>query len=190
MKTTTQLVIIATILVLAPATSTPQTGQPILIRERESGLLAQARIPPGPARLAAFAEVPGARMVGATIERRSGRLVYSFELLHEGHGGTERVQIDATNGRVTCIEYWVELDEKGGVVMKATPELVSVAQIGYVAARSKVLAQVPNGRIVGSRLRLQQSAQTYVFDIEVSEGAEVKQVLVNAYSGAVIPDQR
>jgi len=161
-------------------------AQPIPIREQTLGLLAEAGVSPAAARLAAFAEVPGAQMVAGTIERLADQLVYSFDLKYAGHDGTEQVQIDAKTGKVVCVAYCVGLDAAGDIVMTASPELVAKARISFVAARDSALARVEGGHVVCSRLRVQQSRQVYVFDVEVGETPEVDQILVDANTGAVI----
>jgi len=124
--------------------------------------------------------------VAATIERLGGHLVYSFDLRYAGHDGTEQVQIDAISGDVVCVAYCVKLDAAGDIVMTASPELVAMARIGFVAARDSALAQVEDGHVVCSRLRVEGSRQVYVFDIEIGKDATVERVLIDAYSGAVI----
>ena len=103
-------------------------------------------------------------MVAATIQRSGNRLVYSFDLKYADHGGIEHVVIDAMSGKTVYIEY-------------------------CVAARSTALAQVSKGHIVRSRLRVQQSAWVYLFDIEIGDGPLTKRVLIQASTGAVISVQ-
>ncbi|KPJ84280.1 MAG: hypothetical protein AMS18_17000, partial [Gemmatimonas sp. SG8_17] len=52
--------------------------------------------------------------------------------------------------------------------------------------RDSALAQVEDGHVVCSRLRVEGSRQVYVFDIEIGKDATVERVLIDAYSGAVI----
>jgi uncharacterized membrane protein YkoI len=136
-----------------------------------------------------MAQVPGARIVAATIERHADQLLYSFDLEYPDNGMVEHVQIDAVSGDIILVEYCVELDEKGGLRIKAAPELVTEVRVGFVAARETALAQVPNGYLVESALRVQQSWHVFVFDIEVSGDSVSKQVLVDSYSGNLISVQ-
>jgi uncharacterized membrane protein YkoI len=173
----------AAILCISPAISLAQ--EPTPIREQSPGLLAQAKVAPAVARLTAFAELPGARIVGATIERVDDRLVYSFELNYPGHMGNEQVRIDATSGQLVCVEYCVELDTDGDIVMAAAPEIVADVRVKLPTVRETALASVPEGQVVRSSLRVQQERWVYVFDIEAEDGV-VKRVLVNPWTGNVL----
>ncbi len=185
MRATTHVLATAVVsLCLSPVVGTAQT--PVPIREQTPGLLAQAKIAPSSARLAAFAELPGARMVAATIQRSGNRLVYSFDLTYVDEGGIEHVVIDAMSGKTVCVEYCVELDSDGNIVMTAPPEIAIDTRAHFVAARNAALAQVSKGHIVRSRLRVQQSAWVYLFDIEVGDGLLTKRVVIQASTGAVI----
>lgn len=173
----------AAIVCMSPTISLAQ--EPVPIREQTPGLLAQAKVAPTVARLAAFAEVPGAQIVAATIELVDKRLVYSFELNYPGHTGNERVQIDAASGKMVCIEYCVELDADGEIVMAASPEIVADVRVKLSTVQETALASVPKGHVVHSGLRVQQDRWVYVFDIETEEGT-AKRVLVNPWTGNVI----
>ena len=165
------------------------TAQVVPIREETPGLLAQAKIAPASARLAAFAELPGALMVAATIERLDNRLVYSFDLKYADRGGNEHVKIDAMSGKPVYVEYCVELDSEGNIVMTAAPEIVADTRAHFLPARNTALAQVPEGHIVRSRLRVQPSFWVYLFDIEVGDGPLTKRVLIIASTGKVMSVQ-
>jgi len=180
------LAVVVVSLCLSPGVG---TAQAVPIREETPGLLAQAKVAPTSARLAAFAELPGAQMVAATIERLGNRLVYSFDLKYADHGGNEHVVIDAISGKPIYIEYCVELDSEGNLVMAAAPEIVADTRAHFVAARNTALAQVPEGHMVRSRLRVQPSFWVYLFDIEVGDGPLTKRVLIRASTGAVISVQ-
>ncbi len=185
MTATTRLVTGAVVsLLLLPAGALAQT--PVSIREQTPGLLAQAKVAPAAARLAAFAEIPGAQMVSAAIERRGDQLVYVFDLKYADHASYERVEIDAVNGNPVSIEYCVQLDSHGNIVTIAPPELVAHARARFAAARDSALARVPDGRVARSSLRVEQSRRSYVFDIEVGEEPIATRVLVAATTGAVV----
>jgi uncharacterized membrane protein YkoI len=169
----------------SPSASAQQRGA-VPIHEQTSGLLAEAQFPAAPARLNAMAQVPGARIVAATIERHAEQLIYSFDLEYPDNGMLEHVQINAVSGEIILVEYCVKLDEKGELRIKAAPELVTEVRVGFLGARGKAMAEVPGGRLVESALRVQRSRHLYVFDIEVSEGSAMRQVLVDAYSGDVV----
>ncbi len=173
------------ILGLIPAVCVAQVREPVPIREPTAGLLAEAKIPPRVARLTAFAEAPGARIVTAAIERQGDRLVYAFGLKVAGHDGIEQVQIDAKSGQVLCAEYHIEWDQETDIVWIVKPEVIAGAQFRLLAAIDTALAQVPNGNMVGIKLRVRQSRRVYTFDIEVGEGPVVKRVSINAHNGAV-----
>jgi uncharacterized membrane protein YkoI len=171
---------------LVPAVCAAQAREPVPIHEETAGLLAQAKIPPRVARLTALAEVPGARIVAATLERQGDRLTYSLGLHVDGHAGIEHVRIDATSGQVLCTEYHLEWDQEHDNVWIANPDVLAGARFRLLAAIDTALAQAPDGNVVGITLKVQQSGQIYMFDFEVGEGAAVKRVSINANNGAVI----
>lgn len=187
MKATTRSLVTGVLfLSLVPVLVNAQQRGAVPIHEQTPGLLAQAQFPPAHARLNATAQVPGARIVAATIARQADRLVYSFDLEYPENEMVEHVQIDAMSGEIILVEYCVDLDEKGELRIKAAPELVTEVLVGFVAARQTALAEVPNGHLVESALRVQQSRHLYVFDIGVSGDSVIKQVLVDAYSGNLV----
>ncbi len=190
MKATTRSLVAGLLFLgLTPLSVTAQQQGAVPIQEQTPGLLAQAQFPAAPARLNAMAQVPGARIVAAAIDRRANQLVYSFDLEYPDNGTVEHVQIDAISGEVILVEYCVKLDEKGELRIKAAPELVTVVRIGFLAARDTAMAEVPGGHLVESALRVHQSRNLYVFDIEVSEDSVIRQVLVDAYSGNLVSVQ-
>lgn len=161
---------------------------PVPIREQTPGLLTQAKIAPASARLAAFAEFPGAKIVSAAIERRDSRLVYVFDLKHSDHFGNEHVEIDAMSGEAVNIEYCVQVDRDGNVVLKAAPEIVAQARIRFVAARDTALARAGGGHILSSRLRVLPSPALFLFDVAVGgEPTVTERVAILASTGSVVP---
>lgn len=190
MNATRSHVVAASVVIgLTPALCAAQAQTPIPIREQTTGLLAEARIAPAAARLAAYAEFPGAQIVAASIERQGRYLVYSFDLQVSGHDGLEHVQVDAGNGQIIRVEYTLELDRDGRVVMLAPIEIVSLARSTFVTARDKAATVVESGEIVGCKLRVERSASVYVFDIQVGDAQVVERVLINAHNGVVISVQ-
>ncbi|KPJ85490.1 MAG: hypothetical protein AMS18_16260 [Gemmatimonas sp. SG8_17] len=174
---------------LIPTAVGAQRQGAVSIEEKTPGLLEQAQFPAAPARLKAMAEVPGARVAAATIERRIDRLVYSFDLAYPDSGMVEHVQIDAMSGEIILVEYCIGVDDQGRLHMNAAPELAAEVKVGFVAARKTALAEVANGHLIGSALRVQESRHLFVFDIEVSRDSVLKQVLVDAYSGHLVSVQ-
>ncbi len=174
------------ILGLIPAVCAAQVRERVPIREQTAGLLTQAKIPPRVARLTALAEIPGTRIVAAGIECQGDRLVYAFGLKVAGHDGVDQVQIDAKSGQVLCAEYHIEWDQEDESVWIANPEIIAGARFRLLAAIDTALAQVPDGNMVGIKLRVQQSRRVYTFDFELGEGPVVKRVSINAHNGAVI----
>jgi uncharacterized membrane protein YkoI len=179
-------IVTTTIMALCVSPFAAVAQAPLPIREQTPGLLAQAGITPASARLAAFAEVPGAQIVAASIERLDNRLIYSFDLKYENRNGNEHVEIDAVDGRPICVEYCMELDGVGNVIMAGAPEMVADAQAHYAEARATALASVPNGQVVRSGFRVQQSQWLYLFEIAARDEALVKRVLVNSATGRVV----
>lgn len=189
MNTTTRSLLAGVLFLgLVPASVTAQQGA-VPVREQTPGLLAQARVHPAPARLNAMSQVPGSRIVSATIERQDDRLVYSFDLEYPENGMVEHVQIDAVSGEIVLVEFCIELDANGNLSIKAAPELVTEVRVGFLSARETALAEVPNGQLVDSALRVQKQKHLYVFDIEVGADSETKQVLVDAYTGDLVSVQ-
>jgi len=190
MKATTRSLVTGVLFVgLVPALVTAQQRGAVPIHEQTPGLLAEAKVPPAPARLNAMAQLPGARIVAATIEHRDNLLVYSFDLDYPDNGMVEHVQIDAMSGEIILVEYCVELDKKGRPQIKASPELVTEVQVGFVAAREAALAEVPNGQLLEGALRVQPLRHLYVFDIKVSGDSVIKRVLIDAYTGDLVSVQ-
>jgi uncharacterized membrane protein YkoI len=138
------------------------------------------------ARLTAFAQVPGAGIVAAGIERQGDRLVYSFGLKVAGHDGVDQVQIDASSGQVLCAEYHIEWGQGDVIAWIANPEVIAGARYRLAAAIDTALAQVPDGHMVGIKLRVQPPRRIYTVDFKVGEGPVVKRVSINARNGTVI----
>ena len=172
-----------------PTSVAAQQQGAVPIEEQTSGLLAQAQFPATRARLKAMAEVPGARIAAATIERRTNRLVYTFDLEYPDDGITEHVQIDAMSGEIILVEYCIEVDNVGRVHVNAAPELVAEVKVGFERARDKALAEIADGRLIGSALRVQPTRRLYVFEIVASGDSVIKRVLGDTYTGHLVPMQ-
>lgn len=187
MKTPKKLAVMVTIVLgITPAIAAAQALGALPIHEAEPGLLPQAKINPAIARLTAFGEFPGARLVAAEIRHQDNRLVYSFDLNVAGREGNEQVQIDAATGQIGCIEYSVERDPKRHLVSTAPSELVSLVNLGFAAAREAADATVEHAHIRGCKLRVEPARTVYVFDLEVGGEHLRQQALIDANSGAVI----
>ena len=57
------------------------------------------------ARAIALAKVPGARVKSYELERESGHLIYSFDLVTPGKSGVDEVHVDAMNGAVLAMVH-------------------------------------------------------------------------------------
>jgi uncharacterized membrane protein YkoI len=178
--------VMALLLFVTPSLTVAQTRGPLPIREAEAGLLQQASIPPANARLVAFGSFPGAHMVAGEIRRDDDRLVYSFDLKFPDHHGIEHVQIDAHTGQVLCLDYTVELDHRGNFIVTGPENLVSLVMASFAIARATAESAAESGHVVGWRLRVSQSGEVYVFDIDVGEGHSIEHVSIDAITGEVI----
>jgi len=70
------------------------------ISEAEPGLLAEATIKADSAERIAIASVPGGTIANRKIERKDGKLFYSFEIKVEGKDYARPLRIDAMTGEV------------------------------------------------------------------------------------------
>jgi uncharacterized membrane protein YkoI len=177
---------VVTVALLTAMANTTHAQGPVPIVEEMPGLLAQASISPASARLTAFGEFPGARMVAAEIRTQDNHLVFAFQFQYSGHHTNEQVLIDAHTGQVACVEYSVDEDRGGLFVVSGPPELVSLVESGYEHARQTVRNSVRNGHVVQCRLRVENAKKTFVFDVEFSNDHATRQVLINATTGTLV----
>ncbi len=185
MKVLQKVAIVAgVVLCITPAVTEAQSPQPI--REEVAGLLSQAQVHPALARLTAFGEFPGAQIVIAAIAQKGNRLVYSFDLKLSERDGIENVQIDAATGQIICIEYSLEQNPNHHLVVTAPPELVTMVKASFLAARDAADATDENGRVVGSKLRVEQSKEVYIFDMVIGGESTPRQVLIDPATRAVV----
>ncbi len=159
---------------------------PVPIREASPGLLVQAPTSPALARLTAFGEFPGAHMVSAEIRNEASRLLYSFEFRYDNHKANEQVQIDAATGQVVCVEYSVEQNHSGQFVITGPSDLMALVESSYRFARNVVDENSEHGHVVKCRLRVQQSKEIFVFDVEVGEEHDLQQLLIDASTGILL----
>ena len=97
----------------------------VKVREQEPNLLAQAKTQPDAAMALASAQMPGAKLIGAELERQRDRLVYLVDFRLPGKDGIRQVQIDASTGLVITVEHHVEVKQPGGLQYPApTPPRV------------------------------------------------------------------
>jgi uncharacterized membrane protein YkoI len=187
MQPSKKLVVATTaVLCLSSVVFAAHAQGPVPIREESPGLLAQAPTPPALARLTAYGEFPGARMIDAEIRRESSDLLYSFVFKFEDHRDTEQVLIDAQTGQVMCVEYSVEQLHGGHFAITGPPELTSLVESSYRGARDLVDETAKHGRIVKCRLRVERSMEIYIFDVVVGEDRTQQQLLIDANTGALV----
>jgi uncharacterized membrane protein YkoI len=84
----------------APAATGPRAEVLVKVTEQVPGLLSQAKLLPIDAQHLAQGKYPEGTVKSGTIERRSGRLVYTFEIQQKGVEGTELVLIGANDGAI------------------------------------------------------------------------------------------
>jgi len=72
----------------------------VQVKEATPGLLAQAKFLPIDAQHLAQTKYPEGEVKSGTIERRSGALVYTFEIQQKGVEGTELVLVNAMDGSI------------------------------------------------------------------------------------------
>ena len=70
----------------------------VKVTEQVPGLLAQAKILPIDAQHLAQTKYPEGKVLGGTIERRAGNLVYVFDIQQKDVAGSELVLINANDG--------------------------------------------------------------------------------------------
>jgi uncharacterized membrane protein YkoI len=84
----------------APAATGPRAEVLVKVTEQVPELLSQAKLLPIDAQHLAQGKYPEGTVKSGTIERRSGRLVYTFEIQQKGVEGTELVLIGANDGAI------------------------------------------------------------------------------------------
>lgn len=156
------LVLLPLVLSLSPAAcQEDQEGGPVTVLEEEPGLLAQAGIPADSAVALARAQVPGAHISKAEIEREDGLLIYSFDMTPAGEEGEEpeeaeeaeegreesgmvmEVHVDASTGAILSVVEESGAEEDEGVEAGEEAAEGEEAEEGMEAATGQVTEESP-----------------------------------------------
>src|SRR5215471_2140512 len=80
--------------------------------QSEGELLKQARITKHQAKKIALARVKHGTIKSAELEKENGVLIWSFDIARPGKKDVTEVQVDATTGKITAVEFETPLAEK------------------------------------------------------------------------------
>jgi len=125
-------------------------------------------------------------MVAAHIKRGERGLAFVFEFLNAEHHATDRVTIDAVTGLVTSVEYSVERNSGGTFTIVGPAVLMALVESSYEIARNSVDEAADNCHIVSCILRVERARKVYVFDVEIGEEHQQRQMLIDANTGILI----
>jgi uncharacterized membrane protein YkoI len=153
--------------------SSSQSGE---LYEETPGLSASVQVREEAARAAVLDRFPGATIEEAMLEEEAGRIVYAFEI--ELDGNDVDAYVDATSGLVL---------ERATMV---SPDLAARVTVPDDRARSIALDRIPGGRIFKGELEDEDGALVYNYLIVVPGTAGLREVLVDAGTGAVMGEVR
>lgn len=71
----------------------------------DPALAAEARVGMKTAKATALARVPGGRIRSSELERETGKLIYSFDIVARGKPGVDEVNVDAIDGKVLSVHH-------------------------------------------------------------------------------------
>lgn len=133
---------------------------------------AQAKISKETAQQAALAKVPGGTVKEAQVEKYKGKLYWSFEIAPGGSAKDIEVAVDPNTGQVV----WMSNEKEGKASGKIRRE----------AAQASALAKVPGGTVKDGELEKENGKLIWSFDIAIPGSKDIKEVAVDAITGAVL----
>ena len=80
-------------------------------KETPAELKAKAKVSETVATKTALEAVPGGKVTLAALEEAAGKIVYTIDVKVEGVDGIERIQVDATDGKVLSRKHEKDPDE-------------------------------------------------------------------------------
>ena len=183
MKGITSFAAILLGLVVAPALQAQDVA--VQVKEKKTGLLAQATVKPDSARTIALAQVPGGKVSEFEIDEENGRLVYELKIA--GQDGTREIFVDARTGEVVTFEKKeAEPAAMGAGMSEGEPGLLAQATVKPDSAEKIALVEVPGGTISKRQIERKDGNLVYSFEIKVEGKDYGRTVRVNALTGEVI----
>ena len=137
---------------------------------------AQAKVSKETAQQAALAKVPGGTVKDAEMSKWKGKLYWSFDIKPATGGETIEVAVDPTSGEVV----WMSNEKKGD------EHKAPATKISKETAMATALAKVPGGTIKDGELEKEKGKWIWSFDISIPGSADIKEVAVDAMTGAVL----
>ena len=208
MKGITSFAAILLGLVVAPALQAQDVA--VQVKEKKTGLLAQATVKPDSARTIALAQVPGGKVSEFEIEEENDRLVYELKIV--GQDGEKReIYVDARTGEIVTFDKPAEpavgarpADPAMGVkpaepaakpaepaamgagMSEGEPGLLAQATVKPDSAEAIALKEVPGGTITKRQIERKDAKLVYSFEIKVEGKDYPRTVRIDALTGAVI----
>jgi uncharacterized membrane protein YkoI len=185
MKVAASLAVIAVSIAWAiPAGAQEAT---VKVKEEKPGLLARAAIKPDSAQRIALSRVRGGEVVEIELEEEDGRLIYEIDIKTPGRDGTQEIKVDAGSGTVAGLYHAHDSLRVGaGVVKEDEPGLLARATVRPDSAAAIALKQVPGGTIIAREIEMEDGKLVYTFEIGLEGTRGVKEVIIDAKTGAVI----
>jgi len=137
---------------------------------------AQAKVNKATAQAAALAKVPGGTVEDAEMSKWKGKLYWSFDIKPTTGGKAIEVAVDPNSGEVVWMSNEKEGDEDKAPATKVSKE----------TAMATALAKVPGGTIKDGELEKEKGKWIWSFDISIPGSADIKEVAVDAMTGAVL----
>ena len=135
---------------------------------------AQAKVNKATAQAAALAKVPGGTVEDAEMSKWKGKLYWSFDIKPATGGEAIEVAVDPNSGEVVWMSNEKDEEEK------------PAAKISKETAMATALAKVPGGTIKDGELEKEKGKWIWSFDISIPGSADIKEVAVDAMTGAVL----
>ncbi len=124
MKTTRTISALAAMAAITFAASS-SAAQATAKHETQAQLRAHAKVSEKAARATALAQVPGGKVKAGELERESGKLLYSFDIVTKGKAGIDEVQVDAITGTVLSNKHETPAMEKAEAKADAKAAVVA-----------------------------------------------------------------
>ena len=125
---------------------------------------------------AALAKIPGGTVKEARMDKWKGKHYWSFDIVPASGGKAVEVAVDPNSGKVVWMSNEKEGDEKKE----------SSAKVSKEAAQAAALAKVPGGTVKDGELEKEKGKWIWSFDIALPGSADIKEVAVDATTGAVL----
>jgi uncharacterized membrane protein YkoI len=135
---------------------------------------AEAKVSKEAAQAAALAKIPGGTVKEAEMSKWKGKPYWSFDITPATGGKAVEVAVDPNSGEVV----WMSNEKKS--------EEKSAAKISKETAMATALAKVPGGTVKDGELEKEKGKWIWSFDISIPGSTDIKEVAVDATTGAVL----